>query len=67
MNSPCRTCDRRNEDKNHPHCVNCCKRRDYVQWADDDRFVRCSSAGGDPRAAGVSAFLRRPMLSAILE
>jgi hypothetical protein len=67
MNSPCRTCDRRNADKNHPLCVNCPKRRDYVLRSDEDRFVRCGRAGSEPLSAGVSTFLRRPMLSAIME
>lgn len=67
MTSPCRICDRRNADKNHPLCVNCRRRQDYVRQTGEDRFVRSSHAAGEPLSTGVTAFLRRPMLSMIWE
>jgi len=59
MSSPCRTCPRRNADKNHPACINCQKRLSYIACLDRDRFVGCTRSGADPFAVPAGSFPRR--------
>jgi hypothetical protein len=67
MSSPCRTCRRRDADKNHPACVNCRKRIAYVAVSDGDRYVACDNGARVPFAVGASGFPRRFLTSASLE
>ena len=49
--NPCRSCSRKNKDKNHPVCTQCRRRLDYV--AGLDRLLGGPYAYADERIASV--------------